>query len=103
MVIIIKIIMIIMYISKMIMMINYHHQGSFISDDLSVVSSHGYRIGAPKGLAWCCQQAGGFMVIMVISVIMVIIVIIVIMVIILVGVIITVVIIIIFVIREGLR
>ena len=35
-----------------------HHQGSFISDDLSVVSSHGYRIAAPKGLAWCCQDAG---------------------------------------------
>jgi hypothetical protein len=35
-------------------------EGSFISDDLSVVSSHGYRIAAPKGLAWCCQQAGLF-------------------------------------------
>jgi hypothetical protein len=35
-------------------------EGSFISDDLSVVSSHGYRISAPKGLAWCCQQAGLF-------------------------------------------
>lgn len=35
-------------------------EGGFISDDLSVVSSHGYRIAAPKGLAWCCQQAGLF-------------------------------------------
>jgi len=35
-------------------------EGSFIKDDLSVVSSHGYRIGAPKGLAWCCQEAGLF-------------------------------------------
>merc|ERR1712107_125092 len=35
-------------------------EGSFISDDLSVVSSHGYRIAAPKGLAWCCQDAGLF-------------------------------------------
>ena len=54
---------------------HYHHhdhdhdQGSFISDDLSVVSSHGYRIAAPKGLAWCCQQAGVIVIIIVIVII----------------------------------
>lgn len=36
-------------------------EGEFLSYNLSTTSSHGYRISAPLGLAWCCQEAGRFL------------------------------------------
>jgi len=35
-------------------------QGDFFEQDLEVVSDHGYKVSAPWGLAWCCQEAGVF-------------------------------------------
>jgi len=35
--------------------------GDFLSFNLSTTSSHGYKVSAPLGLAWCCQEAGRFL------------------------------------------
>lgn len=36
------------------------YAGDFITEDLAVTSSLGYKVEAPRGLAWCCLDAGTF-------------------------------------------
>lgn len=36
------------------------YKGAFIAHELEVVSSQGYKVTAPWGLAWCCQNPGIF-------------------------------------------